>query len=207
MGIPALNAAIQGQGTVSADNLNTYVQNAQNSSELRTFTGLPGMVVMLQGISVPNDGLGGLFYWNQSGTEPDDNLNYIVPVGAGTGEWERFGILQPPSSMVYSSYTFDGTVIASGTTQLTATLLSNQINVVVTVPANSGVILPSLNINSSPLNAGTPFEVFNRGSNILSVYAPDSHQIESLGSNNPSGIAVNGNATFTFNGVNQWWVS
>ena len=45
MSIPALNAAIQGQGTVSADNLNTYVQTAQMAPQLRAFVGLPGMLI------------------------------------------------------------------------------------------------------------------------------------------------------------------
>jgi hypothetical protein len=207
MTAPQLNAAIQGQGTISADNLNTFVQTAQDAAMLRTFVGLIGMVVNLQGIAFPNDGLGGFFYWNASGTEADDNLDFIVPTGNTTGEWERFGILQPVSSTSFSSYKFNGSVSASGSTQSTATILSSQINVVTTVGVGTGVQLPEIGPNSTAILAGTPIKVFNRGVNILSVYPPPSMQIESLGSNNPAGISVNGVATYIFSGTNQWWAS
>ena len=125
MTAPKLNAAIQGQGTVSADNLNTYAQTAQTTSQLRDFTGLPGMVVFLQGVAFANDGNGGFFYWNPSGTEPDDNFNYIVPEGTSSGEWVRTTFLTGTIGESLISIS----VIASLEAATTATLSASQVYV------------------------------------------------------------------------------
>lgn len=227
MSAPALNAAIQGQGTVSADNLNTYVQTAEMSSQLRAFTGLPGMVVQLQGIALANDGLGGFFYWNPSGTEPDDNFNYIVPTGTGTGEWERLTFTQliGPGDFttitVTGLATFDSDVViggilstslatgltGTGSTQGTATPLTANFNIATTVAASTGFILPLLTPSLNPIHIGTSIEFLNRGANIASIYPPSGAEIEALGTNNPSGVAPHGSAKFTFAGSAQWWIS
>ncbi len=207
MSAPQLAAQIQGQGTVSADNLNTYLQGAQMASQLRDFTGLPGMTVFLQGITVPNDGSGGLFWWNPSGTEPDDNYNYIVPEGTGTGEWVRLGIVASSTATGFIVFSVSPAVTAAGTTQGTAILLVSQVNDVTTVPASSGVILPTTNLASQPISVGTAIQVFNRGANLLSVYPPVGSQIESLSTNSPSGISANGVATFTLITLTKWLVS
>jgi hypothetical protein len=89
MTAPALAVQIQGQGTVSADNLNTYESTCNIFSDLRAFIGTVGMQVFVRGGAAVNDGLGGEFYWNASGTGPDDNLNNIVPTGAALGCWTR----------------------------------------------------------------------------------------------------------------------
>jgi len=207
MTVPALAAQIQGQGTVSADNLNTFIQTAQNSSELRTFVGLPGMVVNLQGISQPNDGLGGDFYWNPFGTEPDDNLNFIQPLGTTTGEWVRYGVLTSAPGSTFFFFSFSGSVSAAGSTQSTATLLTKQVNIVTMVASGTGVILPSLNPNGTALTPGTIIKILNRGANILSLYPPLNAQIENLGTNNPSGISVNGDVEAVFSNSSQWWIA
>lgn len=80
--------AQQGLGTVPAAGLNNYVQTFQSTSQLRSFTGTPGMSVLLLGVAQANDGLGGIFYWNALGTQTDDNLNYIQPTGSA-GQWWR----------------------------------------------------------------------------------------------------------------------
>lgn len=227
MSVPQLNAAIQGQGTISADNLNTYIQTAQTSSELRVFTGLPGMVVQLQGIIFANDGLGGFFYWNPSGTEPDDNFNYIMPNGTGSGEWERItlNIAEGPGTFttitVSKLSTLQGDVIiygilskslvtglvGSGSTQATATPLTANINIATSVSPGTGFILPLLTPDGNTIKIGTEIKLFNRGSNVASLYPPSGAQIESLGTNNPSGVSPNGNAIATYAGSAQWWIS
>lgn len=208
MSAPSLAAQIQGQGVVSADNLNTYMQTAQMASQLRDFSGLPGMAVILQGITVPNDGFGGVFYWNSAGTEPDDNLNYIIPEGTGTGEWVRFGLIATSGASGFLALITASSVAAAGTTQGTATLLAAQINNITTVGSGSGVKLPSVNLGSQPLAIGTQIQIFNRGGgNILSVYPPVGSEIDSLGNNIPSGIANNSQATFTLITATMWLVS
>lgn len=227
MSAPALAAQIQGQGTVSADNLNTFTQTAQTSSQIREFTGLPGMAVFLQGIVFPNDGDGGFFWWNPSGTEPDDNFNYIVPNGSSSGEWERISIASSVSAGIFTTLTASGLttlesdviiggilskslvtgISGSGSTQGTATALTANINIATTVSAGTGFILPLITPDGNPIKSGTEIKLFNRGSNTASLYPPSGAQIETLGTNNPSGVAPGGNAIATFAGSAQWWIS
>jgi hypothetical protein len=94
MSAPQLTAQIQGQGTVSADQLNTYVQNCTNIALLRTFIGLPGMLVFVDGFDVPGDGGAGPFYWNTTSTGPDNGTSIIVPQTGVPGAWIRLVISQ-----------------------------------------------------------------------------------------------------------------
>lgn len=206
MTVPILNAAIQGQGTISADNLNTYIQTALTAAQLRTFVGLPGMVVNLQGILFPADGEGGFFYWDQNGTHSDDNFNFIVPTASGTGEWVRFTIESPTSSLNYTSFSINSTVSATGTNQATSTVLTAQINIVTSVASGTGIQLPLYNSGGGAIPVGTPITVYNRGANILTAYPPSGYEIETLGSNNPVTVAINGNATFTLINLSKWVV-
>jgi hypothetical protein len=92
--VPQLTAFIQGQDVVSADQLNTYEQVCQNTTQLRAFIGLPGMQVALQGINIPNDGGGGEFYWNSTALGPDDNSTVIVPQPGVPGAWVRLTLTE-----------------------------------------------------------------------------------------------------------------
>lgn len=87
IGQPAVQ--IDGQGAVTADNLNTMVQTATLANNLRSVTGLTGMLAMLAGITAPNDGGQGTFYWNSASTAPDDNFTIIRPSGVSAGAWVR----------------------------------------------------------------------------------------------------------------------
>jgi len=90
MPVPALAVQIQGQGSVSADNLNTYEQTCDDFTQLRGFIGVTGVQVWVRGQSQVGDGAAGAFYWSGSSTAPDDNMNVIAPTGAGTtGRWVR----------------------------------------------------------------------------------------------------------------------
>lgn len=86
--IPANAAFQQGQGAVSADNLNTFTQTCATAAQLRAFVGLPGMQVDLQGLFAPNDGQGGAFLWNASVTG-DNGSTVIIPNGNTQGGWIR----------------------------------------------------------------------------------------------------------------------
>lgn len=227
MTAPQLNAAIQGQGTISADNLNTFAQTAQISAQLRSFTGLPGMVVFLQGIAFANDGSGGFFYWDSTGTEPDDNYTYIVPNGASSGEWVRLSIASTIGGASFTTINVSGLstltgdviiggilskslvtgLVGTGSTQGTATPLTANINIATTVASGTGFILPIITPDGNSIKSGTEIKLFNRGANTASLYPPSGGQIESLGTNNPSGIAPGGNAIATFAGVATWYIS
>lgn len=99
MTAPALNVAIQGEGEISADNLNTYQQTCDTIADLRDFIGAPGVQVLARGLVTAGDGGAGLFYWVEGGTAADDGLTVIVPDGA-TGLWLRFGVLIQPYQTV-----------------------------------------------------------------------------------------------------------
>jgi hypothetical protein len=89
MTAPQLKVQIQGQGVVSADNLNSYLSSCNTFADLRAFIGVPGIEVFSRGRSAINDGFGGLFYWDASGLGPDDNATLIVPSGTTVGCWVR----------------------------------------------------------------------------------------------------------------------
>src|SRR5579872_53487 len=92
MSAPSNSIYVNGQGQLSGDQLNTFLQTATNVAALRNFPGTSGMVLELQGFSTINDGGQGLFYWNSSGTGPDDGgVTNVVPNGTVLGCWTRFG--------------------------------------------------------------------------------------------------------------------
>ena len=95
MTAPQLYQYVQGKGSVSADNLNTFEQTCDTAAQLRTFIGTIGNQVFMRGGLAIADGLQGVFYWNASGTGPDDGVNNIVPPGASSGCWTRI----PPSEL------------------------------------------------------------------------------------------------------------
>jgi hypothetical protein len=197
------------------------------SSELREFTGLPGMVVQLQGIALPNDGLGGWFYWNPAGTEPDDNYSYIVPYGSGTGEWVRLNFPLSTSSGIFSdiivnflsqlqgdviiggilSQSLAPSISATGSSQSTAFPLVAQINIATNVSPGTGFILPIITPTLDTIKSGTTIQLLNRGASIASLYPPIGGSIEGLSTNSPVGVAPGGTANAVFAGPTQWWIA
>jgi hypothetical protein len=93
MAPPLPTVAQQGQGSVGADQLNTYVQVVRNFAQLRTFTALDDMAVFVLGGSSEGDGLQGWFWYNSTSTATDNGSTVIEPTGA-SGAW----LLLPPGS-------------------------------------------------------------------------------------------------------------
>lgn len=75
-------------------------------------------------------------------------------------------------------------ISAAGTTQATATLLINAINVLDTVTSGSGVILQLAGV-------GTSQTVYNGGANAVRVYPPVGMQINGLTANSAHILAPN----------------
>lgn len=96
------------------------------------------------------------------------------------------------------------TVSAAGATQLTATPLTDTYNVVTTVPASTGVALPTPNTNFD-IQYGDKCIIVNRGANTLNVYPPLGAQIDSLGLNNPFVLPVDGRIMFDSSSTTQWY--
>ena len=89
MAVPINAIVSNGIGTVSDDQINSFVQVDQTLAQLRQFVGKSGMTTILQGAAAPGDGAAGVFYW-QNGIFTDDGLNTIVPpAAAGIGAWQR----------------------------------------------------------------------------------------------------------------------
>lgn len=99
MTAPALYVYVNGQGQVSADNLNTFMQTCNIASDLRAFAGTLGVEVYMRGFTAIGDGGQGAFYWNTGSTAPDDGgITTIVPSSSTSGAWTRL------SSSLVSSY-------------------------------------------------------------------------------------------------------
>ena len=104
MAAPQLTAQIQGQGSVNADQMNTWIQGCDSVSQLRVLTGLPGMEVDIRGLTTAGDGGAGRFYWNASSMAIDDGLNVIVPSGASSGAWLR--LWNSPNPTVSTTFSY-----------------------------------------------------------------------------------------------------
>ena len=125
MTVPSNAQYANGISVVSGDQLNTFVQTCPTSAALRSFVGKANMTVALLGVSAPNDGNGGEFYWSASATAPDDNTNVIRPSGMTVGAWLRVTTV----SATIPTITLSGDVAGSGTTAITTTLATVNTNV------------------------------------------------------------------------------
>ena len=86
MSIPAPAIQVQGQGVVSADNLNSYVTGGGLLlANLRAFSGLTGMTVFMSGYTGQNDGGQGMFGWVLGTGTDDGGVSTIVPTGNTAG--------------------------------------------------------------------------------------------------------------------------
>lgn len=120
MTIPQLSTYSNGQSSaVTGDQLNTFMQSGINVVGLRSFIGLSGMIVYMSGFTTSGDGGQGAFYWNSTGTGPDDNgITNIVPNGAAQGCWTRIGSVAGENSIIECG--------ATGTNVIALTPLSGQ---------------------------------------------------------------------------------
>lgn len=93
MGIPSNAVQVNGVGVLTDDELNTLVQVDQTAAQLRGFTGVTGMAVIMMGATAVNDGQGGIYYWQTGTAFIDNGTTVIVPPGAsGQGAWLRLTI-------------------------------------------------------------------------------------------------------------------
>jgi hypothetical protein len=156
MGVPSPAVYVQGQGSVSADQLNTFVQGGMLYADLRSFVGLSGMQASLIGGSSPADGDQGQFYWNASLSNPVDNgYSIIVPGGSAQGAWVRM----PTSGLITS-----GIAPTVGVTTATPITIASIVappgtwdiyGFIYAFPAAS-TVLTSLAAYGSTVNAGSP---------------------------------------------------
>ena len=91
-------------------------------------------------------------------------------------------------------------ISAAGTTQGTATIISNQTNEFTTVAASSGGILPSP-------EQGEFIFIANTGANALNVYPATGHSINALAANAAFSLAVGKSAMFWAATATKWYVN
>jgi hypothetical protein len=109
-------------------------------------------------------------------------------------------VITPGSLQVGTSFQVSATnsISAAGTTQGTGTVLTTDYNVVTTVAAGTGVVLPAG-------LAGRDVKIVNRGANPLLVYPASGAAIDSLAANTP--ITILPNATYLVESISatQWY--
>ena len=88
--VPNPAVQFQGQGVVSADQANTWIQSCASVAQMRTISGIGQMNMWLQGYTAANDGGQGMFVWVPNATGPDDGgITTVVPTGGTAGAWAR----------------------------------------------------------------------------------------------------------------------
>ncbi len=181
----SLKAYSDGSGTVSGDNLNTFVQSTDLVSDLNNFVGSTGILVAVRGLNAVADGGGGLFYWNATSVGPSDNINVIVPLGSALGAWIRLlpsGAFGPQVS-----------IAAKATTDIGSLGSAN-----VYVTGSSGVTITSFGTSARTLNPAYLLRFDNTATikNSASIICPGGNDITTsanalyLAINTASGIYV-----------------
>ncbi len=76
-------------GTLTKQTTFTNLYTVENIAELKTIEGIDSAYVIVRGYSVPGDGGGGDFYWDDLSVETDNIGTIIQSTGIGTGRWKR----------------------------------------------------------------------------------------------------------------------
>jgi hypothetical protein len=108
MAPPLPTVFAQGQGAVSADNLNTFIQTVLNYAQLRNFPALAGMVAYAQGAATADDGGQGFYYYVTTGNYTDNNSTVIVANGTVQGAWLQLSLGAIDNLVVAGTLTVDG---------------------------------------------------------------------------------------------------
>jgi len=171
------------------------VKNASSTKDLDLYCGASAnsTTVAVGGVAytIPQ---GKTAFVRSNGTSFFDATDYV----AGAVTFTNANLITP--SLSGEKFSTDATVTAAGTVQANGTALTADYNVVTTVAADSGVVLPDATV-------GRRIIIINRGANALKVYpfAGGSQQIDSAGANNPISIPVNGSLEFNAATVNRWY--
>ena len=129
-----------------------------------------------------------------TGLAPGTSGNLVVSNGS-TWSSTTSGVTLTTPSITFST---TASVSAAGTTQGTATALTNDYNVVTTVGASSGVVLPTATV-------GRRIIVVNKGANALAIYPASGAAIDALAANAAISLAVGGVLEFNASSTTQWY--
>ena len=143
MTAPALFGAVQGGGSLSADNINTLTQSCYVASQLRGYIGLVGQTVFMLGANAIGDGGQGLFYWNATSVSNDDNgVTTIEPFGVLEGRWVRIpltssGGLGQTALVLATQAIFQGAFVSYGIAGANSVVLASAAANSPLLPANA----------------------------------------------------------------------
>ena len=129
-----------------------------------------------------------------TGLAPGTSGNLVVSNGS-TWSSTTSGVTLTTPSITFST---TASVSAAGTTQVTATALTTDYNVVTTVGASSGVVLPTATV-------GRRIIVVNKGANALAIYPASGAAIDALAANTAISLAVGGVLEFNASSTTQWY--
>ena len=107
-------------------------------------------------------------------------------------------VIPTGASITLPNFSTSATVSAAGTTQGTGTALTSDINIITTVGASAGVVLPAT-------TAGKRVVVVNKGANALTIYPATSSAIDALSANVGVSLAVGGVLEFNGASTTQWY--
>ena len=124
------------------------------------------------------------------------NTAHLLAVNTACEYWTVSSTLIVASPQGQSLGDVGAGLSAAGTTQATATALTNAINGLTTVGAASGVIL---------FAGGTGYtqSVYNGGANAVNVYPPTGAKINNIATNGAHILAINTACTYTFLSATQ----
>jgi hypothetical protein len=127
----------------------------------------------------------------------DDNFTLKVSANGST----FFNALKMLASSGRVALKANGSGLSgAGTTQGTATVITNQTNEFTTVAASSGAVLPSP-------EQGEFIFVANAGANALNVYPASGHSINALAANAAFSLAAGKNALFWAATASKWYAN
>ncbi len=115
--------------------------------------------------------------------------DHLTIVSDGSATWYGVSRLNSIASVVPYVFESVGTgIVAAGTSQGTATLITDKYSSVSTVPTGTGVVLPTF-VN---IGVGVTLTILNDGANPLLIYPQSGASIDSLSVNAPFTLAVGG---------------
>lgn len=199
-------------GTLGATSGGTGTSTAPTSGQMLVGTSggsyVPYTVTTGTGISTTTGS--GTFQINNTGATSIAGTTNQITASAATGAitlstpstFIAPGTIASTTSLTAGTLFYEGTsatVSAAGTTQGTATALTNSYNIVTTVASSTGVALPT------PATAGLEIIIVNKGANTLNVYPASGGAIDSAGTNAAVTLPVNGTATYQAATTTQWY--
>ncbi len=183
---PPTSSAIDGAGTNTAVTLKTGSQVIYSTTTSTLYSTVRPSLVAGTGITVtPGNGVSTIA--NAGVTSLSGTANQIS-ASASTGSVTLSlpsALTVPGSLTVTSALNLSTTtgISAAGSTQGTATAITTDINIVSTVGASQGVVLPTA-------TAGRVLKVTNLGANALSIYPASGASIDALSANAATTLAV-----------------